>query len=342
MSKKNKILTAIIVSFLIIFVLYLWYVRGVDFWPRPYRYNSNLVVWEKKSPMPTARSEVGSAILNGKIYIVGGFDGFARTLSTFEEYDIKKDSWRKLPDLPKSLNHPNVASAENKIYVLGGYQPLGFTFKLRGYSIAKFNATEKIFAFDFEKNIWEEKTKLPQAVGAGSAVTFQDKIYLFGGSSGEKEVAKTFLYDPQNDKFEEKSAIPTPRDHLNAQVIDDKIYVAAGRIDSLSNNTSVLEIYNPKDNTWEKGASLSTTHSSAAFGVIKGKLYIFGGEGKFGIQSEVEEYDPKTNTWQKLPPMVTPRHGLGSASFQDKIYLIGGGKHGRLSITNLNEAFSKP
>jgi Kelch motif len=34
--------------------------------------------------MPTPRTEVAAAVLAGKIYVIGGFDGLGRTVATVE------------------------------------------------------------------------------------------------------------------------------------------------------------------------------------------------------------------------------------------------------------------
>ena len=43
--------------------------------------------WTNGAPMPTARSEIAGTILDGKIYIIGGFDGSGRSTTTSEFYD---------------------------------------------------------------------------------------------------------------------------------------------------------------------------------------------------------------------------------------------------------------
>ena len=58
--------------------------------------------WVARSPMPTARSGGGKAVVDGKIYVAGGRPPGG---SAFEVYDRVTDRWEKLPDLPTQRNH---------------------------------------------------------------------------------------------------------------------------------------------------------------------------------------------------------------------------------------------
>jgi hypothetical protein len=60
--------------------------------------------WETMEPIPTARAEVGTAELDGKIYVVGGFPVNAPT-DKVEVYDAAADSWEEVADLPQWRHH---------------------------------------------------------------------------------------------------------------------------------------------------------------------------------------------------------------------------------------------
>src|SRR5205085_284110 len=73
--------------------------------------------WRSLAPVPTPRSEVGAAEVNGLIYVVGGFEpGGAAN----EAYDPRTDSWSVRAPLPRSLNHAAAAGLNGKLYVVGG------------------------------------------------------------------------------------------------------------------------------------------------------------------------------------------------------------------------------
>lgn len=85
---------------------------------------------EALTPMPSSRQEVGVGILQGKSYVIGGFDDDAQSLNTVERYEPFADTWEEVAPLPapSPLNHVGVAIAGNRLYVIGGlrqnFQPV--------------------------------------------------------------------------------------------------------------------------------------------------------------------------------------------------------------------------
>ena len=66
--------------------------------------NSNST-WMTGASIPTARSEIAGAALDGKIYIVGGFDNSGRSSDSVEVYDLIADNWTTGEPLPQPLDH---------------------------------------------------------------------------------------------------------------------------------------------------------------------------------------------------------------------------------------------
>ncbi|MDQ3983917.1 MAG: kelch repeat-containing protein, partial [Thermoproteota archaeon] len=75
--------------------------------------------WTTAAPMPTARSEIAGTILDGKVYVIGGFDGSGRSTTITEVYDPMTNQWTTAAPLPQPLDHTAAASFEGKLYVVG-------------------------------------------------------------------------------------------------------------------------------------------------------------------------------------------------------------------------------
>ena len=71
--------------------------------------------------MPTARSEITGAVLNDKIYIIGGFDKNGKSTSNVEVYDPVTGKWTQSTSLPQPLDHAAAASFNGKLYVVFDY-----------------------------------------------------------------------------------------------------------------------------------------------------------------------------------------------------------------------------
>jgi N-acetylneuraminic acid mutarotase len=85
--------------------------------------------WTPVAPMPTARSELTAAALDGRIYAAGGIAQWGTT-AAFEAYDPATDRWEELPPLPEAVHHLAAAATNErwprsraKLYVVGGVGP---------------------------------------------------------------------------------------------------------------------------------------------------------------------------------------------------------------------------
>jgi N-acetylneuraminic acid mutarotase len=68
---------------------------------------------------PRTHLEPETPVVNGKIYVIGGWDGYS-TLNSVEEYDPTTNSWRKIASMPTARYGLATAVVGNKIYAIGG------------------------------------------------------------------------------------------------------------------------------------------------------------------------------------------------------------------------------
>ena len=74
-----------------------------------------------KARLLDLRSEVASAFVNGKVYIIGGLARNQEASALNQEYDPASDIWRERRSMPQPLSHPNATVLNGKIYVVGGF-----------------------------------------------------------------------------------------------------------------------------------------------------------------------------------------------------------------------------
>ena len=90
---------------------------------------------------------------------------------------------------------------------------------------------------------------------------------------------------------------------------------------------SSLVEYDPATSSWRELTRIPTARSTAAAGVIDGKLYVVGGkddEAGTGAMNSLEIYDPVTDTWSVGDNMPTRRWGPSAGVIDGKLYVIGG------------------
>ena len=82
--------------------------------------------WTQKANMLSPRMQLATAVVNGKLYAIGGLNGGSR--SAVEEYDPQEDIWIKKADMPTPRGGIAASAVDGKIYVFGGhrvaFQPL--------------------------------------------------------------------------------------------------------------------------------------------------------------------------------------------------------------------------
>jgi len=298
-------------------------------------------VWRTAAPAPTKRTEVGTAAVRDKIYMVGGFErpSFSNVMDlavtpSLEEYDPSTDRWTSKTPMPVGLHHVGVGVVEGRLYVIGGYKHVGLNV---------WNPVATVYAYDPATDTWVERAAMPTARGALSVTVHEGKLYAIGGYDRTANSAAVEVYDPARNFWASRAPLPTPRDHLATATVSGKVYAIGGRLNGNYHlNLAIMEVYDPVTDSWTHVADLPTARSGITAAEVAGRIYVFGGEGGDGTFRENEAYDPTRDTWQPMAPMPTARHGLGSAVVDGRIYVISGGPTPGGSFSNLKEVFTPP
>jgi N-acetylneuraminic acid mutarotase len=76
--------------------------------------------WQQMAAMPTARHGHAAAVMDGKIYVSGGFTTSRELSDAFEAYDPVMNTWTTLASLSKVRADHASAAFNGKLYVFGG------------------------------------------------------------------------------------------------------------------------------------------------------------------------------------------------------------------------------
>lgn len=279
-------------------------------------------IWGSAAPLPVGRSEFAATVLDGKIYVAGGFGAE----SSFDRYDPGTDSWESLADLPEARNHLSLAALDGGIYIAGGHN--------HGSNAA----TETFWRFDVAAGAWETLEPLPQGPrGALGAVALDGAIYTVGGSSGDlggPATADVARYDVATSTWEIVASMPTAREHLAVGVAGGRIVAAGGRSGSNEDLSllSASEVYDPASDSWTIGAALPVPRAGFGVASYENAVIVVGGE-RFtddngnpdaNAYAAVDAYNVERDTWTELPDLPQGRHGMAAAIVENTFYAIGG------------------
>lgn len=286
--------------------------------------------WTTKRPMPTARSRFGIAVVNGKIYVIGGYNG--SILNVNEMYDPATDTWTRKRPMPTPRYDFGIAVYQNKIYCIGGFVSL------------EEEPTHANEVYDPITDTWETKNPMPTPRAQLTANTVNGKIYLIGGRTSNPYSALSIneVYDPITDSWTTKAQIPNAvMDHASV-VVDNKIYIMSGH--NFTRLIHLTQIYDPLTDSWSYGAPIPTAIIGAAAGATTGaaapkKIYVIGG-GDILPYSWNQVYDIEKNIWITGTSMPTPRRDLGVAVVDDVLYAIGGDSGWTFKFYGTNEQYT--
>jgi DNA-binding CsgD family transcriptional regulator len=270
--------------------------------------------WQKLADLPTARSGLAIAVFENQIYAIGGESDQGVT-GVVEQYDAASDSWFTLPSKPVPVADINAAVIGGKIYIPGG-------------RLASGSMTNAFESFDPRRGIWERCTPLPVAVSGYALVTFEGRLYLFGGWDGQHYLNTVYIYRPESESWSAGKSMPTARGFAGAAVAGGKIYVVGGK--NQDGIVSANEVYglnlNGSDvSDWQIDESLPVSASGIGVISVADVVYaVVSDHSKNGIYVFHNNSGAKHNNWEFLPMP----YGFGSrfsiVMESSKLYIMGG------------------
>ena len=286
--------------------------------------------WTTKEPMPTARGGLGVAVVNDKIYAIGGSDNKTQ-LDITEEYNPATDSWTIKASMPTPRSGFAIAVYQNKIYCIGGITGDSENFVS--------GITGKTEVYDPATDKWETKNPMPTPRADLCASVVNGTIYCMGGKkywgveTTYQELNVTEAYDPTIDTWSEKSPMPIPVLGCTSAVLNGKIYVIGGsRHFQLGWELATVgstQLYDPENDAWSTRASLPIAESYGAAATTNGvtapaRLYFVGGSNETHYSDFTYTYYSSLNIWGAGASIPTPRVYLALAVVDDILYAIGG------------------
>ncbi|XP_077284603.1 kelch-like protein 35 [Arctopsyche grandis] len=92
--------------------------------------------WSYRTPMNSSRFCHLSAVIRGRIFVVGGcgvYYNAATVMSNVEAYDPNSNSWTSITSLPSPRTGGNVCLFQNRIVFIGGRAPNGYVSEVMEY-----------------------------------------------------------------------------------------------------------------------------------------------------------------------------------------------------------------
>lgn len=299
------------------------------------RYDVEKNEWTELAPLPNPRSSLDAAVLDGSIYVAGGWNlsGESSSNSTWHEtilrFDLENPSagWQSLEGPGYKTRALSVAAHQGKLYIIGGIQKRGIT--------------RKVCVYDPETKAWSAGPELhadSQTAGfATSSFGVGDKLYVTGGSG------VLYRLNDDDSKWDVANNLVFPRMFLRLLPAGNDRLIAVGGTSRIGGRIATIELIDLA----KQPKGFKTVEWSVDFGgrakqsqsliVDGGKLYAFGGNAsrephdfsKDAFVKEAFAFDIAHQTFEKLAdaPQALQAAAVVAAnqtSKHKKLVLLGG------------------
>jgi len=183
-----------------------------------YEYDVATDTWTTKATATYTMNYCVYALINGKIYILGGGPDYKHQM-----YDISADTFTDKAAYPiASCQYQAGEGVDNLFYVFGGYDGT--------------NRFADLYAYDYSTDSWTAKTSMPTARDLQVSATIGQYIYAFAGrDSGGTLSATSYRYSIENDSWSSITNYPLTIQVGDAKTISKRKILCAGGSDGSSN-----------------------------------------------------------------------------------------------------------
>lgn len=236
--------------------------------------------WLTVSPMPVARLESCSCVVDQKLYAFGGFKFRLKATARVDVYDLETNTWSRIADMPRPVTHFKPVVDGHYIWLAGGY-----VGDHPGWG------TDEVWRYDVDNDKWEAQTPLPAARASGGFELVDRSLHYFGGFAADRDTncSEHWVLDLDNNNgWELLSHLPEPRGHLSSVFLGNKIYALGGqyRHDTKPVDVALAHVYDLDTNEWTEIASMPSPRSHFEPGtfIYDGKIFISGGRNNHKVR----------------------------------------------------------
>jgi N-acetylneuraminic acid mutarotase len=144
-----------------------------------YAYDPAANAWSQRISMPTARQDLASCVLGGRMVVIGGWISTAKEqLGATQIYDPAQNAWVLAADMPTPRGGLAAASIGDTCYAIGG----------EDWHVAPPGTLDAVEGFSFASS-WIAVPAMPTRRHGMGAATLGGRLYVVGGGTTRGEVA---------------------------------------------------------------------------------------------------------------------------------------------------------
>ena len=281
------------------------------------------ITWKTGAPSPITRAEAARAVVNGKMYVFGGYyNSRIQATRRCDVYNPATNTWSRIADMPAAITHQGMVVDGTTVWLVGGY-----------VGDHPGPGTKQVWKYDTVRNTWGRGPDLPDERGAGAAAIVGRKIYFFGGMNEQRTVdmGTHWALDLANQSagWKRLADMPNGRNHLSGVALNGKVYAIGGHYNQEWDAVTQREVdaYDPATNTWTRAADTPTLRSQtpAATFVHAGRIVLVGGADRTQHSTDViSAYDPLRNRWDTIGRLPAARRATCAGVIDGRLIVTTG------------------
>ena len=185
--------------------------------------------WETLSASISSRYILSSAVVEGKVYLIGGYSGWSNPSDYVQVFDPISETVESRSSVIDG-GGSSMASAvyEGKIYLIGGDNA--------NNHLPSLPRKTRVDVYDPLSDVWSSVGTLPSDIRFGSAVTMDDSIYVTDGN-------KLMYYQPSTDEWTDSEELPDYVGGPASVAVGSRMYVLG--TNNSHSKTEPVQIYMP-------------------------------------------------------------------------------------------------
>lgn len=265
---------------------------------------AHLPTWQPLNGLQTPRDDFVTAVVDGRIWVLGGMTGDrGNRLTSIEVYDPDTDAWTTSDiELPVGLASFEGAAVGDRIFVFGGLDETS-------------RPTDFAAVLDTATGTWQRLPGLPHSRYAHTVTLHGGRIYVVGGESVAGPVPQVDVFDVTTSTWSQGAPMPRARGSHDTVSTGDGLYVLGGWWDG--GPSDLVQLYRPATRRWTAGTALPEPMSRGGAAVLDGRVWV-------SFHEFAAALDLRTDEWTPAHPPPLSRHGHGFIALQGALYAIGG------------------
>ena len=260
--------------------------------------------WSSRPDLPMGLHHAGAAVLDGALYVVGGFTVSDDTLwnpsNRVFRFNPADETWTERAPLPTARGGLAVTTLQGKLYAVSGYDGQ--------------RNPAAVEVYDPARDQWTAAAPLPTPRDHLAAVSLGETLYAIGGRvrlDYRENLSTVEAYQAESNQWIPKADMPTPRSGIAAGVLNGWAYVFGG--ESGEGTFDQNERYNARLNRWQTMAPMPTARHGLGAAAVAGHIYVLsGGPRPGGSYSRLNEIFIPPSSSRSMRSGRTPAAHIGS------------------------------